>query len=246
MLKLFIYFLFITFTYAQWNQGGGPNFDYIVKGEGPSAFSAATSKGIKWRVNLPETGQSTPVVVAGKVFLTCFKTVTEDTKDGKDLVAMCFDAASGKLLWQKDMQGSAVSRISGCFGDNSGPAAVSDGKNICFLNAAGLINKYDFDGSLQWSIDIKNSRRADPFLLDGALIITGSAELEEIKGRNITAIDFATGKILWKSESYSWDGLSMIPYKRPSGDWVGLIARGGGHVKAEYTDGFELIRLKDG
>ena len=112
------------------------------------------------------------------VFLTCFKPVTEETKDGVDTLAMCFNKVDGKLLWQKEMKGDAVTRISGCFGDNSGPASVSDGKSVCFFNASGLINKYDLDGNLIWSINIQNSRRADPFLLDGVLVIIGSAELD--------------------------------------------------------------------
>jgi hypothetical protein len=246
MLRLLIFLSLVISVWADWPQGGGPNSDYIIKGEGPQAFSAAINKGIKWKVALPETGQSSPVMVDGKVFLTCFKTAIKDTKDGKDLVAMCFSAEDGKLLWQKDLPGDAISKISGCFGDNSGPAAVSDGKSICFFNASGLINKYDLEGNLQWSINVKNSRRNDPFLLNGVLVVTGSAELTEIKGRNITGIDFDSGKILWRSSCYSWDGLSMIPYKRPSGDWVGLVARGGGHVHDPFVEGFNLISLKDG
>ncbi|MCH2205654.1 MAG: PQQ-binding-like beta-propeller repeat protein [Lentisphaerales bacterium] len=159
---------------------------------------------------------------------------------------MCFNKVDGKLLWQKEMKGDAVSRISGCFGDNSGPAAVSDGKSVCFFNASGLINKYDLDGNLIWSINIQNSRRTDPFVLDGVLVIIGSAEVEKIEGRHIKGIDFKTGKVLWQSESHSWDGLTLVPYKKLNGEWVGLIARGGGHVKAEYTDGYELISLKTG
>lgn len=246
MYRILLLFSILNFSFADWPQGPGPNYDYTIEGDAPNAFSASINKGIKWRVALPEIGQSSPVIVGDKIFLTCFKPVSEDTKDGLDTLAMCFDKSNGELLWQKVMKGNAVTRISGCFGDNSGPAAVSDGKSVCFFNASGLINKYDLDGNLQWSINIKNSRRSDPFLMEGVLVITGSAELEKIEGRHIKGIDYSNGKLLWQSESHSWDGLTLVPYERENGEWVGLIARGGGHVKAEYTDGYELISLKTG
>jgi hypothetical protein len=37
-----------------------------------------------------------------------------------------------------------------------------------------------------------------------------------------------------------------MAYKRPNGDWVALVARGGGHVHEKFVEGFDLISLKDG
>jgi outer membrane protein assembly factor BamB len=245
IVVLLTLFLSVSFS-ADWPQGAGPNGNHVIKDTAPLAWSVSLNKGVTWRVPIQETGQSTPVVVGNKTFLTCFKPVKESTKEGKDLLALCYDATTGKLLWERELPGDAITRISGCFGDNSGPAPVSDGKTVCFFNASGLIKNYDFEGKEQWSVNIKNSRRSNPYLLDGVLILCGSAELTEIKERHIKGIDFRSGKLLWKSSCYSWDGLTATAYKRPNGEWVALVARGGGHVKEKFTEGFDLISLKDG
>lgn len=244
--RILLLSLLSTSLLAQWHQASGPNTNYSVGDSGPDAFSVSLNKGVKWRIQLPETGQSTPIIVDNKVFLTCFKPVTKSTKTGRDTLAMCFDAENGKLLWQKEMPGSANSKISGAFGDNSGPSPVSDGKTVCFFNASGLINNYDLNGNLQWSADIRISRRINPFLIEDKLILTGSAELTEMKGRHMYGVDFNSGKVLWKSAGYCWNGLTIIPWKNKDGEWQGLIGRGGGHIKDEYTTGFELISLNTG
>ena len=248
MKYLFISFLLIIGLFAaDWPQGSGPNGNHIIKDSGPLAWSAATDKGIEWRVKLPETGQSTPTVVDNKIFLTCFKPVSANSGNAKDITAMCFDATTGKLLWQKEMPGDSESRMSGCFGDNTGTSPVSDGKHVVFCNGAGLIACFDFDGKEIWRTNIKNSQRSNPYLLGDKLIFCGSpSDLTKIEGRHITALDFKNGKLLWKSDCYSWDGLTPLAYKRPNGKWVALVARGGGHVKEKFVEGFDLISLEDG
>ncbi|MCH2205653.1 MAG: hypothetical protein MK132_07270 [Lentisphaerales bacterium] len=76
MFRTLLFLSLLSSVFADWRQGSGPNFDYTVSGNSPKAFSASINKGIKWRVPLPETGQSSPIIVGDKVFLTCFKPVT--------------------------------------------------------------------------------------------------------------------------------------------------------------------------
>jgi outer membrane protein assembly factor BamB len=245
-MKYALFFLLMSTAYADWPQGSGPHLDYIVEGAGPQAFSASVNRGIKWRIKLPEFGQSSPVIVGGKIFLTCFKPAIQDTKTGTDLIGMCFDRNNGALLWQKQLPGDHASKISGCFGDNSSPAPVSDGKSVCFFNAAGLINKYDLQGKLLWSSNIRHSTRCDPYLLGDTLIINGSAESHTVVGRHLRGIDWATGKQLWESSNFSWESSTSFAYKRSDGSWVALIGRGGSHAKGKFTEGISLINLKDG
>ena len=45
---------------------------------------------------LPNTGESTPIVAGGRVFLTCHTPMSADAQDGREIFALCFDAATGK------------------------------------------------------------------------------------------------------------------------------------------------------
>src|SRR6058998_3824885 len=54
----------------------------------------STQENVRWRVPLPERGNSTPVVWGNRVFMT-------QAIEAEGLrTLMCFDKGSGKLLWQ--------------------------------------------------------------------------------------------------------------------------------------------------
>lgn len=233
-------------AFADWPQGGGPHSNYTIDDTGPAAFSASANKGIRWCVDLSETGQSTPVIAGGNIFLTCFPPATEATKIGRDVVGYCFEQQTGKQRWRVMLPGEHDSKISGCFGDNSGPAAVSNGRSVCFFNASGLIQNFTFEGKLNWSTTLRHSTRCDPYLLDNTLIVNGSTESNSIIGRHLTGIDFKTGEHIWQSENFSWESTTSIPFQMSDGRWVALIARGGGHAKGKFKDGISLIDLKTG
>jgi outer membrane protein assembly factor BamB len=67
----------------------------------PDAFDPATAKNIKWIAKLGNETHSTPVVAGGRVYIG---TNNSDPRDpahrGDRGVLMCFDEATGRLLWQ--------------------------------------------------------------------------------------------------------------------------------------------------
>ena len=63
----------------------------------PYDFDGATGKHIKWKAPLPNWSNSDPIVDAGKVFV-----LSEPVK-GYAPFLLCFDAASGKELWRREL-----------------------------------------------------------------------------------------------------------------------------------------------
>ena len=59
----------------------------------PAQWSA--TKNVKWKVALPERGNSSPVVWQDKVFIT--QAIEKESRR----TLICFDRQTGKLLWQK-------------------------------------------------------------------------------------------------------------------------------------------------
>ena len=88
-----------------WPQAAGPNGDFSVSTKAPVEWSVVKDENILWKLTLPETGQSTPVVSNEKVFFTTLKPVTEDATLGKDLIAWCVDSATGKVNWKRPIPG---------------------------------------------------------------------------------------------------------------------------------------------
>ncbi len=63
-------------AFADWPQAAGPNDDYHIIGRAPTAFSVARNENIRWRTPLPNTGESTPIIAGGHIFITCHAPMT--------------------------------------------------------------------------------------------------------------------------------------------------------------------------
>jgi hypothetical protein len=66
----------------------------------PTEFDGVAGKNVAWKVPLPNFSNGSPIVVGRKVFVVC----EAGWPEGADCAALlCFDAASGKELWRRDL-----------------------------------------------------------------------------------------------------------------------------------------------
>ena len=65
----------------------------IVRGE-KIPLEWGTKKNVRWRVPLPDRGNSSPIVWGDKVF------ITQATDSDKRRTVMCFEKRTGELLWR--------------------------------------------------------------------------------------------------------------------------------------------------
>ncbi|MDA0813942.1 MAG: PQQ-binding-like beta-propeller repeat protein, partial [Verrucomicrobia bacterium] len=96
-----------------------------------------------WRTALPERGNSTPIVWGDRVFVT--QAVAKERR--REL--LCFDRASGRLLWR---QGATVEADEPTHETNpqGSSSPVTDGKRvIAWFGSAGVFC-YDFAGKELW------------------------------------------------------------------------------------------------
>ncbi len=68
---------------ADWTRFRGPNGSGIATTSAPTEFSEG--KNIKWKIELPGQGTSSPIVVADKVFVTCYSGYGYEAGDIEDL-----------------------------------------------------------------------------------------------------------------------------------------------------------------
>src|SRR5258708_5572290 len=82
-----------------WSGFRGPTGDGQSKANGlPTEWGP--TKNIAWKQAIPGLGWSSPVVVAGKVYLT---TADEAAGGNRSLRALCLDAKSGKIVWNVEV-----------------------------------------------------------------------------------------------------------------------------------------------
>jgi outer membrane protein assembly factor BamB len=244
-----------------WPQGPGPNFDFTAPAADlPDAWSVALDQNIAWRVPLPETGQSTPVIWGDRIFLSTMKPAGGEASIGKDIVAYCFAAKDGSLLWKREISGSYQTRLSGPFGDASSPAPVTDGQSVWFLNPTGKLVCFDLDGNPRWSKAVTSVNRTRPVLFEGKIIFHRQVYLPTAEGKfghenknaglekwtQLQALDAATGEPAWLSSCGVNMGCVPLVQRLQDGSTVLVVGRGGGHGPPEKPTGVSMIRADNG
>jgi outer membrane protein assembly factor BamB len=154
----------------------------------------STSENVKWRSELPERGNSSPIVWGDKVF------VTQALSDSKRRTIMCFDRANGKLLWQS---GPTYTESEPTQQANPYCAAtpVTDGERvIASFGSAGLYC-YDFSGKELWHRDLGKmthmfGNAASP-MLAGELCVLNFGPDEKAR---LVAVNKKTGEVAWEAQ----------------------------------------------
>ncbi len=144
------FFLCLSFALAayadNWPGWRGP------EGNGHSAekklpIKWGPAENIRWKVPLPEPGNSSPIVWGDRVFLT------QALDDSTRRAVMCFARGDGKLLWQKE---TVYKDKEPTHQTNPYCSAtpVTDGERvIASLGSAGMVC-YDFAGKELWRRDL--------------------------------------------------------------------------------------------
>jgi outer membrane protein assembly factor BamB len=189
-LLLSAFLALVTSTFAgNWPAWRGPNGDGVTpETDLPLKFSA--TDGVKWKVELPERGNSTPIVWGDRVFLT--------QAVGTKRILMCLDRKDGKTLWQA---GPEYTEKEVTHGTNPFCSAspVTDGERvIAWFGSAGLWC-WSLDGKEQWHIDLGKQSHiwgwaASP-VLHGDLCILNFGPGDP---SFIVAVNKKTGKEVWR------------------------------------------------
>jgi hypothetical protein len=137
--------LALTARAADWPAFRGPNSDGTVTDRAvPTKWSA--TENVVWKADVPGIGHSSPVVAAGRVFLTSFDPATNDR------LLLCYDRATGKQLWKRTVLTAAPEKMH----KNNTPASASpitDGKRVwcAFLDVDKVaVACYDAAGERAW------------------------------------------------------------------------------------------------
>jgi outer membrane protein assembly factor BamB len=179
-----------------WTQFKGPNATGVSNEKNlPTEWSK--DKGIKWQAPLPARGISCPVVAGNKVYVTC----SSGSRDDR-LHVLCFDAATGKQLWHRQLQGTGGTAChpKTCMAANT---PVADDTGVYALFATADLVAFDADGTLRWyrslvgdypTISNQTGMASSPILVKDRLIVPMDNAGESF----LAAIDTRYGKNVWK------------------------------------------------
>jgi outer membrane protein assembly factor BamB len=170
----------------------------------PLKWSA--TENVRWKVELPEPGNSTPVVWGDRIF------VTQATEKSTKRAVMCFARADGKLLWKKETEYKEKEPT-----HKTNPycsaSPVTDGERvIASLGSAGMVC-YDMDGKELWTKDVGKMSHvwgnATSPILYGDLCILWIGPGEK---QTLLAVEKKTGKTVWEHDEPGGKGDESRPY----------------------------------
>jgi outer membrane protein assembly factor BamB len=175
------------------------------RGEGGNAISTdsnlptrwTATEGIRWKVDLPGRGLSSPIIAAGRLYLTACTGVNQDR-----LHVLCFDAADGRKLWERQFWATGLTAChpKTCM---AAPTPVSDGANVYALFATNDLVCLDRDGTLVWyrslardypNITNQVGMAASPVLWRNTLIVSLETDSEACA----LGIESETGRNRWR------------------------------------------------
>ncbi len=217
---------------GDWPAFRGPQGNGVAAGSG-YATEWTKEKNVKWRVELSEPGNGSPIVSHDRIFLS------SADEDGHQRSLICFERESGKQLWTQSVKfGEDITHRQNPFGSAT---PVSDGKHVVVWHGSAGLYCYDFSGKELWSRKLGTFKHiwgygSSPVIYQDKVILhCGPGERVFL-----TAIELSTGKTLWeKDEVYQGD-------KKPNdiGSWsTPVVARVDGadqiiHSTATRVNGY--------
>lgn len=197
---------------ADWARFRGPNGSGVAEDKEATPATWSDKENLKWKIALPGSGVSCPIVVGDKVFVTCYSgygVSREAMGSEKDLKRhlLCIDRATGKTLWEKVVP-SAVAEdpYQGMGVPQHGYAShtpTSDGKNVYVFYGKSGVLAYDMSGNQLWQTSVGTSSddrewgsSSSPIVFEDLVIVPAGPE-----GRAIVGLDKYTGKEQWRSDA---------------------------------------------
>ena len=199
---------FVTTSLAEdWARFRGPN------GSGISTSPAiplewSDTNNLKWKIDLPGPGSSSPIVLDDRVYVTCYTgygTDKDNPGNPSELTRhlFCFDRNNGHEIWKASIPSAHDEDAYQGFITEHGYASstpVTDGKHIYVLYGKTGVVAFDMNGEKTWQTNV--GTKSDPYKWGGGastilvddLLIVNAANV----GRAIVALNKADGTEVWK------------------------------------------------
>lgn len=129
----------------KWPSWRGPHFNGVADGDKyPTKWT--DTENVKWKIELPGKGASTPVVVDDKLILTCCAA-------GRNLVT-CLSMQSGETVWKTEVGAEAIGEHIKATGAN--PSIATDGEFLYAYFKSTDLACLDLTGKVRWQLNIQD------------------------------------------------------------------------------------------
>ncbi|HEV8543257.1 MAG TPA: PQQ-binding-like beta-propeller repeat protein [Verrucomicrobiae bacterium] len=165
----------------------------LPAGAGKVPDNLDTGSRLAWRTQL-DSGHSTPIIHAGKIFLTTSRV------ENNELATVALDAATGRVLWTAKLPVPKIEEVHPEEGNGAMATPATDGERLfVFFGSHGLIC-YDLNGKLLWDAPLGPFRdeygaASSPVIVGDKIILNQDHDIDSF----LMALDRSTGRVLWKT-----------------------------------------------
>lgn len=229
-----------------WPHWRGPQRNGVSQETGlPLEWS--DSENVIWKLDLPETSGSTPIIWDDVIFLN----VAQD----KNLSLWAVSRKDGSVLWQRPLDDRNENKRKG---NMSSPSPVTDGRSVWVMTGTGVLTGFDFTGAQLWQRDLQkdygdfgilHGYSSSPLLHEGVLFVQVLHGFYTDDPSYVMGIEAASGENLWRVERPT-DAPKEAPdaYTTPAllrtGDERALVISGGDYVTGhDLESGREIWRI---
>jgi len=198
-----------------WPQWRGPFATGVSRSATPPTEWSET-KNIRWKVEIPGRGSSSPVVWGDRMFVLSAVPIGVDAaashtprgglpqRDRYRFVVMALDRRTGKTVWERVAREQQPHEAT--HGDNgtyASSSAITDGQRVfAWFESQGMY-VYDMDGKLLWSKDLGDKKMRNqfgegstPVLANDRLVIVWDQIAPG--GSFVVSLDASNGRELWR------------------------------------------------
>ena len=212
-LVVILFVIPLTTRADDWPMFRGRNRDGL-SAETNVPLTWSNDKNIKWKVPLPQGGNSSPVVINDRVYLTCAQ---DDAGMKRSLY--CFDRNTGKQLWLRTVNYDLREKTHETNPYCAASPAADEQVVVVYHGSAG-VHCYDHGGSVLWSRDLGKAEQiwgwaASPIIHGNSIYLNCGP------GKNsfLVALDKKTGDVIWKKEEANGADDKSAETKSWIGSW---------------------------
>jgi len=183
---------------ADWPGWRGPTGDGVAAPGQTPPLKWSAAENVRWKAAVPGRGHGSPVVVGTRVLLA-----TADP-DAQTQSVLCFDRATGKLLWTEVVHRGGVETKGNAKSSPASSTPAGDGERVFvnFLHAGAIYTTaLGLDGKQLWQTKVTDYVLHQGFGSSPAVYQSLVLVSADNKGTGVIAgLDRATGKVVWKQE----------------------------------------------
>ncbi len=225
---------------GQWSRFRGPNGTGIS--QATTVPATWTDADYNWKVKLPGTGHSSPVLWGKRIFLTCG--IGEDAAR----IILCLDTADGRTLWKREYPSETFNQHRDNSFASATPAADASGVVHTWTTPKQIVLlALDPDGREVWRRDLgsivaAHGSGASPVIFGDLVVLTNDQEdlnrmpwdrvlrPRPVGVSSLIAVDRKTGKTRWQLQRRTALAAYSTPcVYRPEGGPAELIVTSTAH-----------------